>query len=53
MLKTSEVTPHTQLLWAELLYEAGLMEGALSVVHVATKDAPLILEALISDKRIR
>lgn len=53
LLKTSEITPYTQYLYAELLYEAGLVEGALGVIHVAPKDMPVVMEGLIADRRIR
>ncbi|KAL1409388.1 hypothetical protein Q8F55_003371 [Vanrija albida] len=53
VLKTSEAVPYTQVLWAELLYAAGLPREALTVVHVAAEDAPEIMEALVADKRVR
>ncbi len=53
ILKTSETTPYTQVLWVRLLHEAGIPEGALSAIHIDPKDAPHLIEALISDKRIR
>ncbi|ORY24549.1 Aldehyde/histidinol dehydrogenase [Naematelia encephala] len=53
LLKTSETTPYTQYLWATLLHEAGVPKAALNVIHIAPKDAPVLVEALISDKRIR
>ncbi|WOO83199.1 Vanillin dehydrogenase [Vanrija pseudolonga] len=53
VFKTSETTPYVQQIWAELLYAAGLPRDALTVVHVATEDAPALTEQLVSDKRIR
>lgn len=45
VLKTSEITPHTQCLWAELLFAAGLPRSCLSVVHIATEDAANLVES--------
>lgn len=53
VLKTSEITPGSQALWAELLYEAGVPRTALSVVHAAPDEAPGLTEQLISDRRVR
>ena len=51
--KTSEQTPKTQELWAELLYESGLPQGYLQTIHVAPENAPKCTEQLVSDPRIR
>ncbi|TXT08890.1 hypothetical protein VHUM_03018 [Vanrija humicola] len=53
VFKTSETTPYTQHIFAELLYAAGLPREALTVVHVATEDAPALTAQLVSDKRVR
>lgn len=53
VLKTSEVTPGSQALWAELLYEAGVPKTALSVVHAAPDEAPGLTEQLVRDNRVR
>ncbi|KAL1405717.1 hypothetical protein Q8F55_007387 [Vanrija albida] len=53
VFKTSETTPYTQYIWAELLYAAGLPRNALTVVHVATEDAPALTAQLVSDRRVR
>lgn len=53
VFKTSETTPYVQQIWAELLYAAGLPRDALTVVHVATEDAPALTAQLVSDKRVR
>ncbi|WOO79887.1 Vanillin dehydrogenase [Vanrija pseudolonga] len=53
VLKTSEAIPYTQVLWAELLYAAGLPREALTVVHVAVEDAEELVGALVADKRVR
>nr|XP_031860276.1 uncharacterized protein CI109_004160 [Kwoniella shandongensis]KAA5527348.1 hypothetical protein CI109_004160 [Kwoniella shandongensis] len=53
ILKTSEHTPYTQTLWAELLYESGLPRECLTVVHVAAEDAPSLVPLLVADKRVR
>ena len=53
ILKTSEVTPETQALWADLLYESGLPREALQVVHASAEHAPAVVEALVADPRIR
>lgn len=53
VLKTTEQTPQSQLLWAELLFEAGVPREALTVVHISTDDAPSLVPALVTDRRIR
>ena len=53
ILKTSEHVPATQRLWAEILYEAGLPAGCISVIHMSPEDAPDLVSKLIEDKRVR
>ncbi|GAA5973197.1 hypothetical protein JCM11641_006318 [Rhodosporidiobolus odoratus] len=53
ILKTSEMSPRTQMIIAEILHEAGLPEGVLSVIHVAPEDAPAVVEAFIANPIIR
>lgn len=53
LLKTSEITPATQLTYAELLTAAGGDDGALNVIHVAPKDMPVAMEQVIGDRRVR
>ncbi|GAA5928478.1 hypothetical protein JCM3775_000623 [Rhodotorula graminis] len=53
ILKTSEMSPRTHAIIAEVMHEAGLPAGVLSVVHVAPKDAPAVTEALIASEAIR
>lgn len=53
VFKTSETTPYTQTLFAELLHAAGVPKDALVVLHVAVEDAPKLVQVLISDKRVR
>lgn len=53
VLKTSEITPYAQTLWAELLYAAGLPRTALSVVHVKAQDAPTMVPHLVQHPKIR
>ncbi|KAK4046931.1 hypothetical protein OIV83_005722 [Microbotryomycetes sp. JL201] len=48
ILKTSEMSPRTHLILAELFKDAGLPAGVLSVVHVDPKDAPAVVEAFIA-----
>ncbi|KDE06354.1 hypothetical protein MVLG_03264 [Microbotryum lychnidis-dioicae p1A1 Lamole] len=48
ILKTSEMSPKTQLTLAQLMHDAGLPAGVLNVVHVAPKDAPAVCEAIIA-----
>lgn len=38
---------------AEIMHEAGLPAGVLSVVHVDPKDAPKVTEALIAHDAVR
>ncbi|KAL1410796.1 hypothetical protein Q8F55_001738 [Vanrija albida] len=53
VFKTSETTPYTQTLFAELLHAAGVPFDALVVLHVAVEDAPKLVQTLIADKRVR
>jgi benzaldehyde dehydrogenase (NAD) len=53
VLKTSEVAPYTQTLWAQLLFEAGVPRDALSVVHIATPDVAALTPLLVEDSRVR
>jgi acyl-CoA reductase-like NAD-dependent aldehyde dehydrogenase len=53
VLKTSEITPYTQSLWAELLQASGLPSGVLEVVHISTDTAPQRIAQLVSDQRVR
>jgi benzaldehyde dehydrogenase (NAD) len=53
VLKTSEITPYSQQLWAELLYAAGLPKSCLSVVHISPEDTPVLSAQLVKDFRIR
>ncbi|GAA5837311.1 hypothetical protein JCM11251_004963 [Rhodosporidiobolus azoricus] len=53
ILKTSEMSPRTHMIIAEIMHEAGLPEGVLSVVHVNPKDAAEVTEAFIKHNAIR
>lgn len=53
VMKTSEIAPYAQSLWAELLYEAGVPREALTVVHIDPKDAPNLTPVLVKDRRVR
>ncbi|GAA5995902.1 aldehyde dehydrogenase [Rhodotorula paludigena] len=48
ILKTSEMSPRTHMYLAEIMQQAGLPDGVLTIVHVAPKDAPAVTEALIA-----
>ena len=50
ILKTSELAPRTQSLWAELLFEAGLPEGCLNVLHVKPGEHHLVSSLIANDK---
>ncbi|BGP19142.1 hypothetical protein JCM10213v2_007229 [Rhodosporidiobolus nylandii] len=52
ILKTSEMSPRVHMIIADIMHEAGLPEGVLSVVHVAPQDAPAVTEALIAHKAV-
>lgn len=52
ILKTSEMSPKTHLMIAQVMHDAGLPEGVLNVVHVAPKDAPAVTEAIIAHPAI-
>lgn len=53
VLKTSENSPRVGLCVGQLLLDAGLPTGVLSVVHVDPTDAGIVTEALISHPSIR
>ncbi|KAN0060554.1 hypothetical protein ACQY0O_007015 [Thecaphora frezii] len=53
VMKTSEFSPRCGLMVAQLLIDAGLPEGVLSIVHVDPKDAAEVTEALISHRAVR
>ncbi|GAA5869010.1 hypothetical protein JCM1840_000442 [Sporobolomyces johnsonii] len=48
ILKTSEMSPRTHMIIAEIMKEAGLPDGVLTIVHIAPQDAPKVVEALIA-----
>lgn len=47
------MSPRTHMIVAEIMQEAGLPAGVLSVVHVDPKDAPKVTEALIAHDAVR
>jgi len=53
VLKSSEQCPRCAQIVVNVLYEAGLPAGLLSLVHVAREDAPRIVSELIAHKRVR
>lgn len=53
VLKTSEQSPRTNLAIAQLLYDAGLPKGVLSVVHSAPENNPEVTRALIRHPAVR
>ncbi|PWN26099.1 aldehyde dehydrogenase [Jaminaea rosea] len=53
ILKTSENSPRTHLAVAQLLYDAGLPKGVLSVVHSAPQDVVEVTNALIHHPAVR
>jgi acyl-CoA reductase-like NAD-dependent aldehyde dehydrogenase len=53
ILKTSEFSPKTHSLIAQVFYDAGLPAGVLNVVNVSTQDAPTVVKALIEHEFVR
>jgi len=53
VFKSSEISPRTHRLLAEVLIKAGLPKGLLNVISHAADDAPSIVEALIAHPAIR
>ncbi|WP_067684206.1 aldehyde dehydrogenase family protein [Nocardia miyunensis] len=54
VLKPSEASPFSAgLFLADILHEAGLPDGVLSVITNDPADAPVIAETLIADERVR
>ena len=47
------MSPRTHMIVADIMQEAGLPAGVLSVVHVDPKDAPKVTEALIAHEAVR
>lgn len=47
ILKTSELSPRTQFILAEVFEDAGLPKGVLNIVHVDPKDAPEVVEEIV------
>lgn len=53
VLRTSEVTPKTQLLWGSIFKDAGLPDGCVNIIHSSRDSAPSVVEKLIADDRVR
>jgi len=53
VLKSSELSPRSSQIIVDVLYEAGLPKGALSLIHVAREDAPKIVADIIGHRLIR
>ncbi|EED82731.1 predicted protein [Postia placenta Mad-698-R] len=53
VLKTSEVSPRTQFVIAELFEEAGFPAGVLNVIHTSAKDAPARTAELIAHSAVK
>ena len=54
VLKPSEESPYTGgALWAEILHEAGLPDGAFNVVTHAPGEAGVIADAMLASKHVR
>ncbi|TIA87110.1 hypothetical protein E3P99_03382 [Wallemia hederae] len=53
VMRTSELTPKTQLLWGSIFKEAGLPDGCLNIIHSSRESAPSVVEKMIADERIR
>ena len=47
------MSPRTHLILAEVLAEAGLPDGVLTIVHVSAQDAPKVTEAFIAHREVR
>jgi len=53
ILKASEICPATHCLIATILREAGLGDGVINVITHDAKDAPAVVEAMISHPAVR
>ncbi|KAH7106031.1 aldehyde dehydrogenase [Auriculariales sp. MPI-PUGE-AT-0066] len=53
VFKTSEHSPKSHLAIAQIFREAGLPAGVLNVIHVDTKDAAEVVEAVIAHPAVR
>lgn len=53
VMKTSEISPGTQVLFGKLMHEAGLPKGVLNVLTVAPEDNPKVIEAMIKHPAVR
>ncbi|KZT05339.1 ALDH-like protein [Laetiporus sulphureus 93-53] len=53
VFKTSENSPRTQFIIAELLHEVGLPKGVLNVVHISRENAPAMTSEMIAHPAVR
>ncbi|CCG85089.1 protein of unknown function [Taphrina deformans PYCC 5710] len=53
VMKGSEISPQTHLIWGEIFKNAGLPDGVLNIIIVPRAQASEATERLISDDRIR
>ncbi|KAG7447024.1 aldehyde dehydrogenase [Guyanagaster necrorhizus] len=53
VLKSSELSPRSQFIVAELLHEAGLPEGVLNVVSISREDSPALTAEIIAHPAVR
>ncbi|KAM0756034.1 aldehyde dehydrogenase [Meredithblackwellia eburnea MCA 4105] len=53
ILKTSELSPKTQLTLAQVFHDAGLPAGVLNIIHVSTADSPAVTKAIIASDEVR
>ncbi|ORY88424.1 aldehyde dehydrogenase [Leucosporidium creatinivorum] len=52
ILKTSELSPRTHFILAQIFADAGLPAGVLNIIHVAPQDAPAVVEAIIANPAV-
>lgn len=53
VFKTSEYSPKIHTFATQLFLDAGLPKGVLNTIHIAPKDAPKVVEAIIAHKHVR
>lgn len=53
VLKTSEVSPRSQVLVAELFEEAGLPAGVLNIISMSRESSPVLTAEIIAHPAVR
>jgi len=52
IVKTSEISPRSQLALGQIFTDAGLPAGALNIIHITPDDAPRVVELIIAHSAV-